>query len=80
MLTTTFDVELVWDGRYTVKVTVPESYWNRTCGLCGTYDGDEHNEYRRPDGSLVRKSSLVKFIFGETSICSGELKIKGKLT
>jgi hypothetical protein len=57
LLTTSFNLEIQWNGKAVVMVTVPETYWNRTCGLCGSFDGDQGNEYRLPDGSLVDNSN-----------------------
>ena len=42
-----------WNGGSNVKVTIPGTYWNRTCGLCGNFDGDAENDYKQPDGELV---------------------------
>ena len=52
-LTTSFHLEIRWDGWTGLTVRVPGMYWNRTCGLCGSFDGDKENDYRLPDGSLV---------------------------
>ena len=45
----------MWNGQQNVMVTIPVAYWNRTCGLCGTFDGDKHNDFALQDGSLVRQ-------------------------
>ena len=52
---------IVWDGRENVKVEVPVDYWNNTCGLCGTFDGDITNEYLDSNGVLV--SYVIFFSF-----------------
>ena len=53
ILTTDFQLEIVWNKKTDVMVTVPQAYWNRTCGLCGTFNGDKHDDFILPDGSLV---------------------------
>ncbi|XP_038059591.1 IgGFc-binding protein-like [Patiria miniata] len=57
VLTTNFQLIIQWDGSSTVKVEVPYQYWNNTCGLCGTFDGDRLNDYRRSDGELVNSET-----------------------
>ena len=52
-LETDFQLEIRWNGQSNVEVTIPGTYWNRTCGLCGTFDGDAGNDYTQPDGLLV---------------------------
>ena len=42
-----------WNGKRNAQVEVPYQYWNRTCGLCGNFDGDYMNDFVTPDGSLV---------------------------
>ncbi|XP_069683352.1 hemocytin isoform X2 [Periplaneta americana] len=49
-----------WDGRDYVGVTVTESLWNRTAGLCGLLDGRTSNDFMSKDGSAVHR--LTSFI------------------
>ena len=42
-----------WNGKRNAQVEIPYQYWNRTCGLCGNFDGDYMNDFVTPDGSLV---------------------------
>ena len=37
-------VTITWDGSSAVRVAVPEEYRNRTCGLCGNFDGKKIND------------------------------------
>lgn len=34
------ELEVLWDGKDVVKVTVPKNAKNSVCGLCGNYNGD----------------------------------------
>lgn len=54
MLKTSFNLEILWNGRHTAVVTVPATYWNATCGLCGNFDGEAENDFRLPGGLRVR--------------------------
>ena len=45
-----------WDGDSRVEVRVVADFKNKTCGLCGNYNGDSsrEDEFITPDGSYVR--------------------------
>ena len=46
-------LELEWDGASTVYVTVHGTYFNRTLGLCGMWDGDQTNDLEpKADGVI----------------------------
>ncbi|KAK2913695.1 hypothetical protein Q8A67_002094 [Cirrhinus molitorella] len=57
ILTTPFGLEVQWDGNHYAKITVPSSYYDQMCGLCGDYDGDPNNDFTKPDGSQTDSSS-----------------------
>ncbi|KAF0045614.1 hypothetical protein F2P81_002143 [Scophthalmus maximus] len=52
-LQTTFGLQVRWDGNHYAKISVPSSYYDQMCGLCGDYDGNPDNDFTKPDGSLV---------------------------
>ncbi|XDV18482.1 hypothetical protein PO909_024166, partial [Leuciscus waleckii] len=51
ILTTSFGLEVKWDGNHYAKISVPSSYYDQMCGLCGDYDGNPNNDFTKPDGS-----------------------------
>ena len=53
MLKTNFSLEVHWDGDNTVDVLIDESFKNRTCGLCGNFNGDDSDDFKNPNGTLV---------------------------
>ncbi|XP_067316856.1 IgGFc-binding protein-like [Anolis sagrei] len=55
-LTVTFD----WQNR--VTVTVPSTYANALCGLCGNFNGNKFDEMTRKDGKMALSPSS----FGES--------------
>ncbi|XP_071498841.1 IgGFc-binding protein-like, partial [Diadema antillarum] len=57
-ISTEFGLRVQYDGRYRAEITLPETYRNHTCGLCGTYDGLRDNDYTRPDGRVVTSAVL----------------------
>uniref|UniRef100_A0A3P8WR70 Zonadhesin n=1 Tax=Cynoglossus semilaevis TaxID=244447 RepID=A0A3P8WR70_CYNSE len=50
---TTFGLQVRWDGNHYAKITVPSSYHDQMCGLCGDYDGNPNNDFTKPDGTQV---------------------------
>ena len=58
---TAFGLRVRYDGGDTAYIEVPYTYWNNTCGLCGTFDDDRNNEYRLQDGSLVSSHETTNY-------------------
>ncbi|XP_063756545.1 LOW QUALITY PROTEIN: zonadhesin, like [Eleginops maclovinus] len=52
-LKTTFGLQVRWDGNHYAQISVPSSYYDQMCGLCGDYDGKPGNDFTKPDGVLV---------------------------
>ena len=52
-LTTDFGLYVMFDGENRFKITIPESYSQKLCGLCGDYDGDPNNDFMLPNETLV---------------------------
>ncbi|CAJ1086482.1 LOW QUALITY PROTEIN: zonadhesin%2C like [Xyrichtys novacula] len=50
-LQTTFGLVVRWDGNHYAQITVPSSYFDQMCGLCGDYDGNANNDFTKPDGT-----------------------------
>ncbi|KAL7374402.1 hypothetical protein ABVT39_000053 [Epinephelus coioides] len=53
ILQTPFGLQVRWDGNHHAQITVPSSYYDQMCGLCGDYDGNPENDFTKPDGILV---------------------------
>ncbi|XP_062311020.1 IgGFc-binding protein-like, partial [Osmerus eperlanus] len=54
---TTFGLTVRWDGNHYAHISVPSSYFDQMCGLCGDYDGNPNNDFTKPDGSLAGNSN-----------------------
>ena len=55
-------VDIWWDGVDTVEVSVPERYFNNTCGLCGFYNNDMSDDLRFPDGTIRVPSNAISSV------------------
>ncbi|KAI4873588.1 hypothetical protein NFI96_003512 [Prochilodus magdalenae] len=53
VMTTDFGLRVTYDLSYYVTVTVPSTYRNKTCGLCGNYDGNPSNDFLLPGGNIT---------------------------
>ncbi|XP_047450650.1 IgGFc-binding protein-like isoform X2 [Mugil cephalus] len=49
-----FGVTVRYDGNHYMDIKVIKDYQNILCGLCGDYDGNAKDDFRKPDGSLTR--------------------------
>ncbi|XP_077400930.1 zonadhesin, like isoform X2 [Vanacampus margaritifer] len=50
---TSFGLQVRWDGNHFAQISVPSSYHDQMCGLCGDLDGNPNNDFTKPDGVLV---------------------------
>nr|XP_012630060.1 IgGFc-binding protein isoform X2 [Microcebus murinus] len=51
VIETHFGLRVAYDLTYYVRVTIPGNYYQQMCGLCGDYNGDPKDDFRKPDGS-----------------------------
>ena len=52
-LDTTFGLSLLFDGEHRLFVKVDERYRGEMCGLCGTFSGNQFDDFVTPDGELL---------------------------
>lgn len=52
-LETDFGLLVTYDGQHYASISLPSSYFNNTCGLCGNYNDDPADDPVLPDGSLA---------------------------
>uniref|UniRef100_A0AAR2JS77 Alpha-tectorin-like n=1 Tax=Pygocentrus nattereri TaxID=42514 RepID=A0AAR2JS77_PYGNA len=58
-ITTDFGLIVSYDGSWVVRVTVPANYSGATCGLCGNFNGQRGDDFRKRSGALA--SSAFEF-------------------
>ncbi|XP_062968659.1 IgGFc-binding protein [Cynocephalus volans] len=51
VIETNFGLRVAYDLQYYVQVTIPGNYYQQMCGLCGDYNGDPKDDFRKPNGS-----------------------------
>ncbi|CAL1590396.1 unnamed protein product [Knipowitschia caucasica] len=56
-LQTRFGLVVRWDGNHYAQITVPSSFQDQMCGLCGDYDGNPNNDFTKPDGSSASSTN-----------------------
>uniref|UniRef100_A0A8B9KF75 VWFD domain-containing protein n=1 Tax=Astyanax mexicanus TaxID=7994 RepID=A0A8B9KF75_ASTMX len=54
VITTDFGLRVAFDMIYHVSITVPASYYGKTCGLCGNFNGNKNDDYMLPDGKETK--------------------------
>ncbi|XP_008281800.1 alpha-tectorin [Stegastes partitus] len=59
IVTTNFGLEVSYDANHLVRVKVPYTYQNATCGLCGNFNNHPGDDFRTRQGQVV--SSDVVF-------------------
>lgn len=48
-----FGLLVTYDGQHYASISLPSSFFNNTCGLCGNYNDDPADDPVLPDGSLA---------------------------
>lgn len=59
IVSTDFGLEVSYDTNHYVRISVPYSYLNATCGLCGNFNNHPGDDFRTRQGEIV--SSDVVF-------------------
>ncbi|XP_062384956.1 IgGFc-binding protein-like [Sardina pilchardus] len=54
VISTDFGLKVTYDLVYHVTVTVPGNYRDKTCGLCGNFNGNKNDEFQLPDGQSAK--------------------------
>uniref|UniRef100_UPI00398EC30B zonadhesin, like n=1 Tax=Pristiophorus japonicus TaxID=55135 RepID=UPI00398EC30B len=54
VIETEFGLTVRYDGRHHAEVKVPSNYAGELCGLCGDYNGIPGDDFRTPEGQLVK--------------------------
>ncbi|KAG7157093.1 BMP-binding endothelial regulator protein-like [Homarus americanus] len=79
-VTTPLGVRVLWDGISYVEVEVPVEMKNRTCGLCGNFNGDADDDLTTKDGTLVETPNRMAMSWstGKVRQCSRRMMAEKK--
>ncbi|XP_066477683.1 IgGFc-binding protein-like [Tiliqua scincoides] len=58
-LETDFRLRVSYDADHSVEIRLPVTYFNRTCGLCGNFDGRRQDDSMMPDGQQAQTSTQL---------------------
>ena len=70
----TIGIKVFWNGRYTITVTASRDLHGKLCGLCGTYNGNQNDDYQKKDETLT--TSVTQF--GNSWVVPGSCPSSGK--
>ncbi|XP_057605487.1 zonadhesin [Hippopotamus amphibius kiboko] len=53
VLTINIGVQVKFDGSGFIEVEIPKAYYEKTCGICGNFNGEEEDELMMPNDELA---------------------------
>ncbi|XP_044291194.1 IgGFc-binding protein [Varanus komodoensis] len=53
VLQTEFGLQVTYDWKWHLVITLPSSYYNAMCGLCGNFNRDPRDDMALPNGTMV---------------------------
>uniref|UniRef100_H3CDW9 VWFD domain-containing protein n=1 Tax=Tetraodon nigroviridis TaxID=99883 RepID=H3CDW9_TETNG len=56
-ISTNFGLTVRYDGNHFMDIKVTKDFQDQLCGLCGDYDKDPKDDFRKPDGSLTSNAN-----------------------
>ncbi|KAM6127524.1 IgGFc-binding protein-like [Phoenicopterus ruber ruber] len=59
VVTTDFGLRVKFDGNHRVEVTLPSTFGQKVCGMCGNYNGMASDDFLNPDGVLEPDSTSL---------------------
>nr|CAI5839297.1 unnamed protein product [Callosobruchus analis] len=78
-LTLNNGVRIFWNGRSLVDVTVPSSYKNKLCGLCGNYNSNFMDDLTTKQGRVVTNKEMspfrISWCIGKNTDCEKKIKL-----
>ncbi|CAM9326592.1 unnamed protein product [Bubo scandiacus] len=59
VVTTDFGLRVRFDGNHRVEVTLPSTFGQKVCGMCGNYNGMAADDFLNPEGVLEPDSTSL---------------------
>uniref|UniRef100_A0A2C9M9G4 Hemocytin n=1 Tax=Biomphalaria glabrata TaxID=6526 RepID=A0A2C9M9G4_BIOGL len=51
-------ISILWDGRTRAYIKAPAEFYKKTIGLCGTFDGDQTNDFKTLEGNVETNPNI----------------------
>lgn len=76
-------IKILWTGKSFLEVTVPASYKNKLCGLCGNFNSNVQDDLKLRRGGVVKDSEVLAFgsswCVGPKPACTKQAKQTSKI-
>lgn len=76
-------VRILWTGKSFLELTVPASYKNKLCGLCGNFNNNVQDDLKLRKGPVVKESDILMFgaswCVGSKAVCAKYAKQTSKI-
>lgn len=59
MVMTDFGLRVKFDGNHRVEVTLPSTFGQKVCGMCGNYNGIAEDDFQNPEGAMEPDSTSL---------------------
>uniref|UniRef100_A0A8C9NQR2 VWFD domain-containing protein n=1 Tax=Serinus canaria TaxID=9135 RepID=A0A8C9NQR2_SERCA len=59
MVMTDFGLRVKFDGNHRVEVTLPSTFGQKVCGMCGNYNGIAADDFQNPEGTMEPDSTSL---------------------
>ncbi|CAN8190691.1 unnamed protein product [Coccothraustes coccothraustes] len=59
MVMTDFGLRVKFDGNHRVEVTIPSTFGQKVCGMCGNYNGIAADDFQNPEGTMEPDSTSL---------------------
>ncbi|NXI88252.1 ZAN protein, partial [Rhipidura dahli] len=59
MVMTDFGLRVKFDGKHRVEVTLPSTFGQKVCGMCGNYNGIAADDFQNPEGAMEPDSTSL---------------------
>lgn len=59
VVATDFGLRVKFDGNHRVEVTLPSTFAQKVCGMCGNYNGMAADDFLNPEGVLEPDSTSL---------------------
>ncbi|KAK7602496.1 hypothetical protein V9T40_008085 [Parthenolecanium corni] len=79
LVQTNLGIKVVWDGNSFLEVSVPSSYKNRLCGLCGNYNSNPKDDFKTRSGRMAfdETSFATSWQVGSRKACQRSEPVTG---